>query len=155
MASNTLQGKYTPIHPEKYLGDVDNIVYRSGWERRLMVKLDISPQVIQWGSEELIIPYFDSMQRKTRRYFVDFVVLFKTSDGTKKKLAIEVKPYSQTIPPKLNSSAKKKANAQRRYLRESTTYQNNMDKWRAAEDWCNKNGFYFLVLHEKNVGGLF
>ena len=27
------KGRFTPKHPEKYVGDVKNIVYRSIWER--------------------------------------------------------------------------------------------------------------------------
>jgi len=29
------KGKYTPKHPEKYIGDVKKIIYRSLWERKI------------------------------------------------------------------------------------------------------------------------
>lgn len=27
------QGKYKPKNPEKYVGDINNIIFRSSWER--------------------------------------------------------------------------------------------------------------------------
>lgn len=154
MSFATLKGIYSPINPDKYIGNVENIVFRSSWERKLMVKLDINPNVLKWSSEELVIPYYDSIQRKQRRYFVDFTILYRNpSTGEEVKYAIEVKPFSQTVPPTKpkNNNAKRA----RRYLNESLTYRNNLDKWKQAQEWCKKNNFRFVVLHEKNSGRIF
>lgn len=148
-----LQGIYTPINPQKYIGNVDNIVFRSSYERKLMMKLDVSPDIVKWSSEELVIWYWDSIQKKKRRYFVDFTVLYKGSDGVEQKFAIEVKPYKETIPPTPPKNANKKRKI--RFLNESMTYRLNQDKWNAAREWCRANGFKFVILHEKNTGGLF
>lgn len=153
MAGKFKQGIYTPKYPEKYIGNVNNIVYRSSWERKLMFKLDISPNVLKWSSEECPIRYWDSVKKKTRRYFIDFYVIFKSVGGENVRMAIEVKPYSQTLPPK--KPKRNTAKAQKRYLRECITYQNNMDKWKSAKRWCEANNFKFVILHEKNVNGLF
>ena len=51
------KGRYTPTKPEKYKGNPQNIVYRSLWERKFMVYCDNSTSIIEWGSEEIIIPY--------------------------------------------------------------------------------------------------
>jgi hypothetical protein len=34
-----------------------NIVYRSLWERKFMVFCDRNANVMEWGSEEVVIPY--------------------------------------------------------------------------------------------------
>ena len=71
------KGKFTPQNPSKYIGDSTNIIYRSMWERRCMKYFDINPSVIGWASEEVVIPYYDSMTKKVRRYFPDFLIKVK------------------------------------------------------------------------------
>ena len=62
------------------------------WERRCMKYFDINPSVIGWASEEVVIPYYDSMTKKVRRYFPDFLIKVKTKDGKLKTHLIEVNP---------------------------------------------------------------
>ena len=51
------KGKFTDIkHPDKYVGDIRNITYRSHWERNVMRWLDQNDNVIEWASEEVSIP---------------------------------------------------------------------------------------------------
>ena len=50
-------GRYIPKNPKKYKGDHSKVIYRSLWERRFMVYCDSSDFIIEWGSEEIIIPY--------------------------------------------------------------------------------------------------
>ena len=50
-------GKFIPTNIAKYRGDVKKIVYRSLWERRFMVYCDNTSAILEWGSEEVIIPY--------------------------------------------------------------------------------------------------
>jgi hypothetical protein len=50
-------GYFKPTNPQKYRGNPTNIVYRSLWERKFMVFCDNNPSILQWGSEEIIIPY--------------------------------------------------------------------------------------------------
>ena len=53
MADNKYkQGFYYPKNPNKYVGDVDNIVYRSSWELRVFKWMDDNPSVLEWASEE-------------------------------------------------------------------------------------------------------
>ena len=33
-------GKYKPLSPQKYKGNVSNIIYRSSWEKRFMIYCD-------------------------------------------------------------------------------------------------------------------
>jgi hypothetical protein len=78
------QGKFTPKNKAKYKGNVNDIWYRSGLEQRMMVYLDSNPSVLGWHSEETIVPYWDKVQCKWRRYFVDFYMECQTKNGVKK-----------------------------------------------------------------------
>ena len=75
------KGKYRPTNKRKYKGDVNSIVYRSLWERKFMVYLDTNPDITEWGSEEIVIPYVSPLDGKRHRYFPDFYV--KTNNGDK------------------------------------------------------------------------
>ena len=94
------KGKYTPTNPRKYTGNPSNIIYRSLWERKFMVYCDANNKIIEWGSEEIIIPYLSPWDGRVHRYFPDFYIKVKQSNGTLKKFIIEVKPKKQTKPPK-------------------------------------------------------
>ena len=81
------------------MGDPKNIIYRSSWECKVMYWLDKNPDVVSWGSEELIIPYKSPLDNRIHRYFPDFVVKVRNKDGNLKTTLIEVKPKKQTIEP--------------------------------------------------------
>lgn len=136
------QGIFKPEHPEKYKGDVNNIVYRSGWEKRVMKWLDTNINVTLWSSEEVVIPYRSPVDNRLHRYFVDFYVETLSKDGTKKVYLIEVKPAAQTQKPK---SPKRQT---KRYIQEVFTYGINQAKWDAARDYCNHKGWEFKILTE-------
>lgn len=143
---NTASGKWKPSNPEKYRGDVDAIFYRSGWEAKFFNWCDRNPDVIAWSSEEVIIPYFDPVKNKQRRYFVDFWVKVKTKTGDVKKFLIEIKPEKFTKPP---VAPKKKT---KRYIEEQLQYVTNTAKWEAANEVCKKNDMQFLILTESDLG---
>lgn len=143
------QGIFKPKNPEKYKGDANNIIFRSSWEREIMIKLDRSPSVIQWSSEETVIPYISPIDNKPHRYFVDFWVKKKNaSDGKIVELLIEVKPKSQTKPPLPNKSKK----PSKSYLIEVQTWGVNSAKWKAAMEYCNKRGMQFVIMTEDEIG---
>ena len=50
-------GNFHPEQPHKYKGNPRNIKYRSMWERRFMVYLDRNENIIEWASEEVVLPY--------------------------------------------------------------------------------------------------
>ena len=50
------KGRYKPVNPKKYRGDYSQVIYRSLWGRKLMVYCDNNNAVLEWGSEEVIIP---------------------------------------------------------------------------------------------------
>ena len=49
--------KWEPKNPDKYAGDVNNIISRSGWETKFFNWCDNNPSVIAWNSEEVVVPY--------------------------------------------------------------------------------------------------
>ena len=139
-------GKFTPKNPQKYIGDYNNIVYRSSWEARVMDWLDRNDNIISWASEELIIPYISPSDNKFHRYFPDFLVKAKTRDGKFKTILIEVKPKRQTLPPE------QKKRVTKQYINEVVTYGVNQAKWKAAQEFCLDRGWEFKVMTEEHLG---
>ena len=135
------KGKYRPTKREKYRGDVNNIIYRSLWERSFMKYCDDNPDIIEWGSEEIVIPYISPIDGKKHRYFPDFYL--KTSNGD--KFLVEIKPKRQTKPPKV---PKRKT---RRFIYETHEWGRNQAKWEAANKLCKRNGWKFLILTEDHL----
>ena len=62
------KGKWKPKNIKKYKGDYTKIVYRSLWERNVFRWMDANPDVIEWNSEEIIVPYICGTDRKFHRY---------------------------------------------------------------------------------------
>ena len=71
MSGLSYKGKFHPINREKYRGDVTTITYRSLWERKVMKTLDENPDVIEWASEEIVIPYIKVLKSNNKFSFVE------------------------------------------------------------------------------------
>ena len=140
------KGKYSPSYPRKYKGDPTNIVYRSLWERKFMVYCDLNENILEWGSEEIVLPYRSPVDGRVHRYFPDFYIKVKESTGRIKKMIIEIKPKRQCSPP---SKPKKQTKG---YLREAYEYAKNQAKWEATSEWCKDRGYIFKVFTEKELG---
>ena len=142
------QGVFKPKNPQKYLGNPTNILYRSGWEKYFLQWCDLTPSVVGYGSEELVIPYVSPLDGNLHRYFIDFVVLVKQQNGEIKKFAVEIKPYSQTQPPKISSRRKVLTESLRKQVE---TYSINQAKWEAAKKFCSIHNMSFIILTEKQL----
>ena len=140
------KGRYNPVNPKKYKGNPQNIIYRSLWERKFMVYCDTNDKVLEWGSEEIIIPYISPWDSKVHRYFPDFYIKVKQSSGNLKKFIIEVKPKKQTRPPKPVVRKTK------RWINEVRTFGVNEAKWKHATKWCKDNDMEFKILTEEELG---
>ena len=75
------KGRYIAKNPKKYKGDSQRIIYRSLWERKFMVYCDTNESVIEWGSEEIIIPYLSPWDGRIHRYFPDFYIKINSIMG--------------------------------------------------------------------------
>jgi hypothetical protein len=144
--TKTYKGKFVPKNPKKYKGDSTNIIFRSLWERKVMVWLDENQNIIEWSSEEIAIPYISPIDGRKRRYFPDFVVKATMPDGSIKTLILEVKPLAQTKEPS------KQTKRTKRYITEVTTWAVNQQKWKMAEEYCLDRGWQFKIITEKELG---
>ena len=140
------KGKYSPTFPKKYKGDPTNIVYRSLWERKFMKYCDLNENILEWGSEEIALPYRSPIDNRIHRYFPDFYIKVKESTGQIKKYIIEIKPKKQTIEPKVQKRKTKS------YIYEVVEYAKNQAKWKAAEEFCKDRMWEFKVLTEDELG---
>lgn len=140
------KGKYKPQNPQKYDGDPTNIIYRSLLERRFMVYCDTKSHVIKWSSEEVVIPYVSPLDNRIHRYFVDFMIQYRDAAGSLRTVLVEVKPKSQTAPPK-----RPEGKPTRRFINEVKTWGVNSAKWKAAVDYCSDRKWEFKILTEKEL----
>ena len=140
------KGKYYPSYPKKYKGDPTNIIYRSLWERKFMVYCDKNERILEWGSEEIELPYRSPVDNKVHRYFPDFYIKVQENTGKIKRYLIEVKPLKQTTKPK------KPKRQTKSYLREVYEYAKNQAKWKAATEFCEDRLWEFKVMTEVELG---
>lgn len=141
--TNYKQGFFYPRNLDKFVSKDNKAIYRSGLELEYFRILDKNPNVLKWGSEEVVVPYF--FENRWHKYYVDLFVVFKFGESTKKYF-IELKPYSQTIEPKVNKRKK-----QMTMLYEAKQWAKNQAKWKAATEFAKKNGWEFHILTEKDL----
>ena len=139
-------GKYRPKDPKKYVGNPTRIYYRSLWERKFMVYCDTNTSIIEWGSEEVIIPYVSPWDGRVHRYFPDFYIKVRQTDGKLKKFIIEIKPKNQCAPP--TKAPKRKT---KKWYGEVKRWGVNEAKWKSATKWCEANGMDFQILTEDHL----
>ena len=139
------KGRYKPKQPKKYIGDPTKVVYRSLLEKRFMLYCDKTDAILEWGSEEVIVPYKSPIDNRMHRYFVDFLVKLKNKDGIIETLLIEVKPKKQCKAPK------RPERKTRTYFTEVKNWGINSAKWKAATEYAENRGWKFLILTEDNL----
>ena len=140
------KGRYFPSNPKKYRGNPNQIIYRSLWERKVMVYCDKNDAIIEWGSEEIIVPYLSPMDGKIHRYFPDFYMKVRQADGSTKKFIIEVKPKSQCKQPIKNPKRRTT-----KWFNEVKTFAINQAKWKSAQEYCKDQGMEFKIFTEDHI----
>lgn len=139
MATKFANGRFIPQNPQKYVGDVRQIFWRSSWEYKFMLWLDKNNAVLRWGSEELPIPYINPLDNKVHKYYPDMIIMYIDNSGQVKKEIIEIKPYKQTVAtPKMSE-------------RDKLAVIVNQAKWKYAAEWAQRNGAEFRILTERNL----
>lgn len=139
------QGYFQPKNPDKYVGNKEQIIFRSLWELNVMKYLDEHSDVIQWSSEELIIPYISPIDGKPHRYFPDFIVKLRNRSGIIETIVMEVKPFHQTQPPDISKKRSK------RLMEEMKVFAINQAKFEAAKSYCDKIGWRFEIVTENDL----
>ena len=140
-----LQGIFIPKNPQKYVG-TGPIRYLSGWELKFFRWADNNPNVLEWASEAVIIPYRSPVDGRIHSYHTDGVVAIRESNNVISKYIIEIKPSKQTVAPVATKRKKQKT-----LVYENVTYAVNTAKWSAAKKWCEEREYKFLILTEKHL----
>ena len=126
MKSVAISGKYTPKNKQKFLGKRTPI-YRSMWERRFMIYCDRSESIFEWDSESIHIPYISPRDDKWHNYYPDFYIKYKDKHEHIITAIIEIKPNYQK------------------------KWDVNIAKWIACQQYCDKEGYEFKVLTEREL----
>jgi len=144
-------GEYKPLNPDKYIGDINDIIWRSKWEYQFCYYCDNEDRILKWSSEpEQHKIKYDIMENqiyKTKTYIPDFWIQVKKLNGEIEESIIEIKPQKEIdepIEPK-NETLKSLQN----YEYKLKTYIKNLNKWEAADKYCEKRNIKFWVLSEK------
>jgi hypothetical protein len=158
---DTKKGIYKPLNPAKYIGS-KYPSYKSSWEEKMMVFMDMNPHVVKWGYECIPVPYINPTTGKKATYLPDIIAYIDSgNNGKPTGYMIEIKPYSKCIqpkPPKKPKSGSKKTyyNYQQSYARfrmASMEYAENQLKWGAARVHCQRYNMHWILANEKNIPG--
>lgn len=144
MARNYQQGVYEVKNREKYVGTKDPR-YLSSFEKHTWAWCDRSPNVLKWGAEIIVVPYYNPVKKRNARYIVDFYMKYKNRHGEIKEALVEIKPKSQCRKP---VRGRKKEST---YLEECMTYAVNQAKWEAATKYALERGWEFRVITEESI----
>lgn len=137
--AGTMQGRFVPQNPAKYVGNPNRIMFRSSWELKFFKYLDRMNAVMRWGSEELAIPYVSPKDNRVHKYYPDVIVWYKDTAGNIQKEIVEIKPYKESvITPKMSD-------------RDKEAYVINQAKWSYAAKFAEANGAKFRVITERTM----
>ena len=132
------QGKFPLKNPSKYIGK-KSPTYRSSWEFAFMKLCDEHPNVTQWASEAIQIPYRNPITGKMTIYVPDFFLNYTDKNGKIIAELIEVKPRNQTVMELARDQGQKMQVVK------------NQAKWSAASDWCRQKRIRFRVVTEEEL----
>lgn len=141
----TMQGRFIPKYPEKYVGNPNAIFFRSSWEYRFMIWADQNNAVVRWASEEIAIPYVNPIKKdasgnhKISRYYPDFIIMVRKPDGSISKTIVEIKPKKESVLTEKSSD------------RDKMAFIVNKAKWEAATAYAQRNGATFAVVTEEQL----
>ena len=141
---NYKQGEYEVKNKEKFVG-TKNPRFLSSFELQCFLYFDNNPNVIEWGSENVVVKYYDYLKEKYRRYMVDVYVKYKDRKGDIHTELVEIKPYNQTLPP---NKGKKRQDV---FEQQQMTYITNQEKWQSAKQYAEERGWKFRVITEYDI----
>lgn len=161
---------YPMRHPEKYIGDVNLIIYRSSWEFAFCKWCDSSPSILRWSSEPIKVPYYDRVSKLEeckrqgldpnnpknwviKNYNTDFWIEVDKGEGKTQKMFIEIKSsekLKKPIPPSPSAPLRE----QRKFNAQAKEYLINEAKFAALNAWAERSGAKFYVFTEKTLQNL-
>lgn len=146
MARKYLKGEFDLQNPDKYIGK-SKPIYRSSYELEFFTWADKRENVISWGSETVVVPYFNPIKQRQARYYVDVIVTYKNKNGDVITELIEIKPMAQCIRPKMRGGKR----AEQTFLTETIAWDTNNAKWAAAEKYARERGWIFRIITEESL----
>src|SRR5574344_1387886 len=149
--SRLRQGYFKPKHPEKYKGDVNQIIYRSGWEFKFFKFCDENPMVLEYSSEPIGIDYWNSVTKKQAKDWIDGYMKTINKSGTIREWLIEVKPDKYIRPPEAPQRLTEKQTYG--YVRHAKMYLINTDKFKAAKAYAKAHNMTFGIITENFLFG--
>jgi len=127
------------------------VIYRSSYELatiRILSQLYKAKRIESWTYETDVFEYVYDIDGKSHRYYMDFTLIMKSG----KKIFIEVKPHSETIPPRRGKNINT-------YKRASETFIKNTNKWDAVKAFvetenrkAGKEVYGFVIWSEDILG---
>jgi hypothetical protein len=132
-------GIYEVQNPQKYVGNTPPR-FRSSWEATYMRFLDTHPNILQWASESIRLPYRHPLTNRIHTYIPDFFVVYLGPEGKPVAEIVEIKPLKQSI----NEGRKMKQ-------KDAAVVAVNHAKWASAKAYCKQQGFTFRILTENQL----
>lgn len=130
--------KYTVANRQKYIGNENRIIGRSGWEMSVFEFMDMHPNVIKWSSEEKPVRYYDPVRKRFRTYWPD--IYFETVQH--KRYLVEIKPAKYTVVPTVSGDVSRK---------KYQLYLVNKAKWAAASRYAKRRDIVFQIWSEDRI----
>ena len=146
MSYNYKQGIYEIDNWDKYVG-TQQPRYLSSLEYKFFKWADHCKHIIEWGSESVVVPYYNPVKQRQARYLVDIYIKYNDRDGVLRKELVEIKPSNQSKPPT------KGGKSQVNYTKAVLTWEVNRAKWEAASQYAIQHGMVFRVITEKHING--
>ena len=92
---------------------------------------------------KIAIPYLKPTDKKIHKYYPDYFIKYKNRKGQIVQEIVEVKPVEQTRPSRRKNSKYR--------LYENMVYAINAAKFKAASEFCKKNGNGFRVVTQEHL----
>lgn len=149
----TNQGYFIPKHPEKYIGDISKICYRSGWEFDFLYMCDDNRLICKYSSEKFVVPYINPLDNRKHDYYIDMYVEMMVSDGSTAKLLLEIKPIDHMTMP--DPPKRKTVKSVHNYRKRCDMVIVNIAKFKAAKYYAKQFGMMFGVVTRDKISGKF
>jgi hypothetical protein len=140
------QGYFRPFNLDKYIGDPSKVIFRSSWEFKFLKWCDLNPSIVKYSSEPLGIPFFNPLDKRVHKYYVDFYVKLIGQDGKESEYLLEVKPNKYIVPPKAPERMTDKQTAN--YVWAAKQFIVNQAKFEAAKAFAEQKGVKFGIITE-------
>jgi hypothetical protein len=140
------QGYYRPQNPEKYIGDLSKIIYRSSWEFRFCKYCDDNETVLKWSSEPYPIKYVSPLDGNEHKYFIDYYMKMKV-DNYEHDYLVEVKPKASLVKPVFEGI--QTVGKLQSFNYAAKTWLVNSAKFAAAKKHAESVGYRFVIVTEE------